>query len=309
MQRFLLHRSIQAVVTVIVVSVVVFLFVQASGDPASLMVPLDFATPESIELMREKLGLNRPLHVQYFSFMKGFWDGETVKSFRYDRPVLPIVIDGLKWTIVLAGSAIVIGVVLSIPLGTIAALNRGSLIDVVVRLVAVFGQSMPSFWVAMLLMLFIAVHLKLLPVSGLGVKNAILPIVTLSFFQTALLLRLFRSEMLEVIHADYIRTARAKGLSQFVVVYSHAFKNAAIPVVTMAGLQLSSLIQGAVVVEPIFAWPGLGFVMVNSVFLKDFPVVVGGALIAAAMGGRGEPGGGHPVRLSGPADPGELRRV
>ncbi len=283
MQRFLLHRSIQAVVTVIVVSVVVFLFVQASGDPASLMVPLDFATPESIELMREKLGLNRPLHVQYFSFMKGFWDGETVKSFRYDRPVLPIVIDGLKWTIVLAGSAIVIGVVLSIPLGTIAALNRGSLIDVVVRLVAVFGQSMPSFWVAMLLMLFIAVHLKLLPVSGLGVKNAILPIATLSFFQTALLLRLFRSEMLEVIHADYIRTARAKGLSQFVVVYSHAFKNAAIPVVTMAGLQLSSLIQGAVVVEPIFAWPGLGFVMVNSVFLKDFPVVVGGALIAAAM--------------------------
>ena len=114
-------------------------------------------------------------------------------------------------------------------------------------------------------------------------KNAILPIVTLSFFQTALLLRLFRSEMLEVIHADYIRTARAKGLSQFVVVYSHAFKNAAIPVVTMAGLQLSSLIQGAVVVEPIFAWPGLGFVMVNSVFLKDFPVVVGGALIAAGM--------------------------
>ncbi len=283
MQRFLLHRSIQAVATVIVVSVVVFLFVQASGDPASLMVPLDYATPESIELMREKLGLNRPLHVQYFSFMKGFWDGETVKSFRYDRPVLPIVIDGLKWTIVLAGSSIVIGVILSIPLGTIAALNRGSLVDVVVRLVAVFGQSMPSFWVAMLLMLFIAVHLKLLPVSGLGVKNAILPIVTLSFFQTALLLRLFRSEMLEVIHADYIRTARAKGLSQFVVVYSHAFKNAAIPVVTMAGLQLSSLIQGAVVVEPIFAWPGLGFVMVNSVFLKDFPVVVGGALIAAAM--------------------------
>ena len=283
MQRFLLHRSVQAVATVIIVSVVVFLFVQASGDPASLMVPLDYATPESIELMREKLGLNRPLHVQYFSFMKGFWDGETVKSFRYDRPVLPIVIDGLKWTIVLAGSSIAIGVVLSIPLGTIAALHRGSLVDVVVRLVAVFGQSMPSFWVAMLLMLFIAVHLKLLPVSGLGVKNAILPIVTLSFFQTALLLRLFRSEMLEVIHADYIRTARAKGLSQFVVVYSHAFKNAAIPVVTMAGLQLSSLIQGAVVVEPIFAWPGLGFVMVNSVFLKDFPVVVGGALIAAAM--------------------------
>ena len=142
---------------------------------------------------------------------------------------------------------------------------------------------MPSFWVALLLMLFISVKLQILPVSGLGVKQAILPIATLSFFQTALLLRLFRSEMLEVIHTDYIRTARAKGLRESVVVYRHAFKNAAIPVVTMVGLQLGGLIQGAVVVEPIFAWPGLGFVLVNSIFLRDFPVVIAGALIAAAL--------------------------
>lgn len=283
MYRFIAHRLVQAIGTILVVSIVIFMFVHASGDPAALLVPFDEATLDTIEQMRERLGLNRPLHIQYFTFMVGFWRSDNVKSFRYDEPVLTVIFRGLRWTLVLAGGAMFLGIVLAIPLGTYAALNRGSFIDVLVRVVAVFGQSMPSFWVAMLLMLFISVKLQILPVSGLGVKQAILPIVTLSFFQTALLLRLFRSEMLEVIHTDYIRTARAKGLRESVVVYRHAFKNAAIPVVTMMGLQLGGLIQGAVVVEPIFAWPGLGFVLVNSIFLRDFPVVIAGALIAAAL--------------------------
>lgn len=283
MYRFIAHRLVQAIGTILVVSIVIFMFVHASGDPAALLVPFDEATLDTIEQMRERLGLNRPLHIQYFTFMVGFWHSDNVKSFRYDEPVLTVIFRGLRWTLVLAGGAMFLGIVLAIPLGTYAALNRGSFIDVLVRVVAVFGQSMPSFWVAMLLMLFISVKLQILPVSGLGVKQAILPIATLSFFQTALLLRLFRSEMLEVIHTDYIRTARAKGLRESVVVYRHAFKNAAIPVVTMMGLQLGGLIQGAVVVEPIFAWPGLGFVLVNSIFLRDFPVVIAGALIAAAL--------------------------
>ncbi len=283
MYRFIAHRLVQAIGTILVVSIVIFIFVHASGDPAALLVPFDEATLDTIEQMRERLGLNRPLHIQYFTFMVGFWHSDNVKSFRYDEPVLTVIFRGLRWTLVLAGGAMFLGIVLAIPLGTYAALNRGSFIDVLVRVVAVFGQSMPSFWVAMLLMLFISVKLQILPVSGLGVKQAILPIATLSFFQTALLLRLFRSEMLEVIHTDYIRTARAKGLRESVVVYRHAFKNAAIPVVTMVGLQLGGLIQGAVVVEPIFAWPGLGFVLVNSIFLRDFPVVIAGALIAAAL--------------------------
>lgn len=283
MYRFIAHRLVQAIGTILVVSIVIFMFVHASGDPAALLVPFDEATLDTIEQMRERLGLNRPLHIQYFTFMVGFWHSDNVKSFRYDEPVLTVIFRGLRWTLVLAGGAMFLGIVLAIPLGTYAALNRGSFIDVLVRVVAVFGQSMPSFWVAMLLMLFISVKLQILPVSGLGVKQAILPIATLSFFQTALLLRLFRSEMLEVIHTDYIRTARAKGLRESVVVYRHAFKNAAIPVVTMVGLQLGGLIQGAVVVEPIFAWPGLGFVLVNSIFLRDFPVVIAGALIAAAL--------------------------
>ena len=282
MVRFIVDRTIQAFVTIFVVSVVVFLFVQASGDPAALLVP-ETASIDHIEEMRERLGLDRPIYVQYFTFMRDFWSGQSIRSFRYDQAVLGLTLGALKWTMVLAGGAMIISVLVAIPLGTIAALKRGSPIDLGIRIVAVFGQSMPSFWVAMLLMLFISVKLQWLPVSGLGWKNAILPMATLSFFQVAVLLRLFRSEMLEVIHQDYIRTAHSKGLQERVVVYRHAFKNAALPTLTLAGLQLSALVLGAVVVEPIFAWPGLGSLLVTSVFFRDFPVVVGASMIAAIL--------------------------
>ncbi len=282
MYQFISQRLLQALATIIVVSIVVFLFVHLSGDPSALLLP-DQATPEDIARLRAQLGLDRPLHIQYLAFMRDFWRGEALKSFRYDLPVLPLVLGALRWTLVLVGVAMLIAIVVAIPLGTVAALTRGSLLDVAIRVLAVFGQSMPSFWVAMMLMLFIAVKLKLLPVSGLGWRHAILPIATLTFFQIAVLLRLFRSEMLEVIHQDYIRTARVKGLGETAVVYRHAFKNTAIPVVTMVGLQFSTLVTGAVVTEPIFAWPGVGFLLVNSVFLRDYPVVVGAAMVAAII--------------------------
>lgn len=282
MYRFIAQRALQALLTVIVVSIVVFLFVQISGDPAALLVPEE-AGVDDIARMRHRLGLDRPLYVQYTLFMKDFLSGDTMKSFRYPQPLRPLLLSALRWTLVLAAGALVVSTALALPLGTIAALKRGSMLDVVIRIVAVFGQSMPSFWVAMLLMLIVAVKLKLLPVSGLGVKHAILPMATLAFFQVAVQLRLFRSEMLEVLHSDYIRTARAKGLHERMVVYRHAFRNAALPVLTMAGLQLSGLVLGAVVVEPIFAWPGLGHLMVVSVFSRDYPVVVGGAIVAAVV--------------------------
>jgi peptide/nickel transport system permease protein len=282
MYQFVTQRLLQALATIIVVSIVVFLFVHASGDPAALLLP-EQATPEDIANLRAQLGLDRPLYIQYLAFMKDFWRGEALKSFRYNLPALPLVLGALRWTLALVCGAMFISVVLAIPLGTLAALRRGSLVDVMIRVVAVFGQSMPSFWVAMLLMLFFAVRFRVLPVSGLGFKHAILPMATLAFFQVAVLLRLFRSEMLEVIHQDYIRTARSKGLREAIVVYRHAFKNAAIPVITMVGLQFAALVTGAVVTEPIFAWPGVGFLMVNAVFLKDYPVVVGAAIVAAVV--------------------------
>lgn len=282
MHRFVIQRVLQGMATIIVVSIVVFLFVQISGDPAALLVPEE-ASLEDIARMRARLGLDRPLYMQYFYFMKGFLLGADVASFRYFQPVLPLVLQALQWTLVLAGGALFASVVLALPLGMLAALKRGSVLDVVIRIVAVFGQSMPSFWVAMLLMLFFAVKLQIFPVSGLGLQNAVLPMTTLAFFQVAVLMRLFRSEVLEVLHQDYVRTARAKGLREALIVSRHVLKNALLPVITMAGLQLSNLVLGAVVVEPIFAWPGLGHLMVNSVFLRDYPVVVGGAIVAGIL--------------------------
>ena len=282
MKRFIVQRVIQAAVTVIVVSIVVFLFVQATGSATTLLLP-DEATVEDIARVRAELGLDRPLPIQYLRFMKGFFLDGSIESFVYAVPLVPLLLESLKWTLLLACGALVVALAISLPLGALAALRRGSVIDVAIRILTAVGQSMPSFWVAMLLMLYFSVELRLFPVSGLGWKHSVLPLATLAIFQVSSLLRLFRSEMLEVLHQDYVRTARAKGLKKATVVLRHAFKNAALPILTMAGLQLGSLVLGAVVVEPIFAWPGMGYLMVKSVFARDYPVVVGGTILAGVL--------------------------
>jgi peptide/nickel transport system permease protein len=282
MHRFIIERLIQSVVIVVVVSVIVFLFVHASGDPAALLVP-EQATAADAANYRKALGLDRPIYEQYVQFMSHFWFSVTVKSFRFQQPLLPLVLQHLKFTLILAALTIVASSLLAVPLGIFSALRRGSVMDVGIRLVAVMGQSMPIFWVAMLLMLILAVHLRLFPVSGVGVKNIVLPAMTLAFFQLAVLLRLVRSEMLEVMGQEYVRTARAKGVPELWVTIRHGLKNAAIPVITVMGLQFGALVQGAIVVEPIFAWPGLGWLLVESIAARDFPVVVAGAIIAAVF--------------------------
>jgi peptide/nickel transport system permease protein len=282
MHRFIIERLIQSVVIVVVVSVIVFLFVHASGDPAALLVP-EQATAADAANYRKALGLDRPIYEQYVQFMSHFWFSDTVKSFRFQQPLLPLVLQHLKFTLILAALTIVASSLLAVPLGIFSALRRGSVMDVGIRLVAIMGQSMPSFWVAMLLMLILAVHLRLFPVSGVGVKNIVLPAMTLAFFQLAVLLRLVRSEMLEVMGQEYVRTARAKGVPELWVTIRHGLKNAAIPVITVMGLQFGALVQGAIVVEPIFAWPGLGWLLVESIAARDFPVVVAGAIVAAVF--------------------------
>jgi ABC-type dipeptide/oligopeptide/nickel transport system permease component len=282
MPHFLLQRLMHSALTIFAVSVIVFLFVHASGDPSALLVP-EQATPEDVAQYRRALGLDRPLYEQYLHFMGNFWLSDTVKSFRFHQSLLPLILQHLKFTLILAGLTIVVSAGLAVPLGILAALRRGSALDVGIRVVAVMGQSLPSFWVAMLLMLILAVQLQLFPVSGLGIKNSVLPTITLAFFQVAVLLRLVRSEMLEVMSQDYIRTARAKGVAERWVTIQHALKNAAIPVITVMGLQFGALVQGAIVVEPIFAWPGLGWLLVESIAARDFPVVVAGAIIAAIL--------------------------
>ncbi len=282
MSRFIGRRLVQSVVTVLVVSVVVFLFMNLAGDPAILLLPPEAGTKE-LAKFRQELGLDRPAYVQYVTFMAKFWYSDTVKSFRYSDRLLPLVLSHLRWTLVLAGAALLIALLVAIPLGAIAALYRARVVDVIIRLVAVTGESVPSFCTGIVLMYVFAVQLAVLPVAGLGVKNAVLPVTTLAMFQVAVLLRLFRSELLEVFSQDYIRTARAKGLWERLVLTRHAFRNAAIPVLAMAGLLLNVLVLGAVVVEPMFAWPGLGWLLVQSVLTRDYPVVVGGATIAAVL--------------------------
>jgi len=282
MYRFIIQRLLQSAGIVVVVSLIVFLFVYASGDPAALLIP-EQATPAEAAQYRQALGLDRPIYQQYLQFMGNFWFSDTVKSFRFRQSLLPLVLQHLQVTLILAGLTIVVSSLIAVPLGILSALRRGSGLDVGIRVVAVLGQSMPSFWVAMLLMLVLAVHLHLFPVSGLGVQNAVLPTLTLAFFQIAILLRLVRSEMLEVMGQDYVRTARAKGVSELGVTIRHALKNAPIPVITVMGLQFGVLVQGAIVVEPIFAWPGLGWLLVEAIAARDFPVVVAGAIIAAGF--------------------------
>jgi len=282
MLQFVGRRLAQSLVTVFAVSVIVFIFMNLAGDPAILLLPPE-ANAADVQHLRRALGLDRPAYARYVSFMTQFWYSDQVKSFRYSDQLLPLILTHLQWTLVLAVTALAISLTIGIPLGTIAARNRARTIDVALRIIAVLGESVPAFVTAILLMLVFAVKFGVLPVAGLGVRHAILPVVTLVFLQVAVLMRLFRSELLEVFAQDYIRTARSKGLREWVVFTKHAFRNAAIPVLTMAGLLLNYLVLGAVVVEPIFAWPGLGWLIVQSVAARDYPVVVGGATVAAVL--------------------------
>jgi len=282
MTGFIGRRVAQGVLTIALVSAIVFIFMNVAGDPAILLLPPE-ANTRDIAQIRHALGLDRPLYVRYVSLMTGFWFNHQVKSFRYQDPLVPLILSHLERTLILAAASVTLSVSIAIPLGTLAALRRGSAVDAIVRVLTVLASSVPSFCSSIFLIYVFAVKLQLLPVFGLGVKNAVLPIAALSLFQVAILLRLFRSELLDVLTQDYIRTARAKGVPNRGTLVRHAFKNAAIPVLTMTGLLLNSLVLGAVVVEPIFAWPGMGWLLYQSVLGRDYPVVVGATMIAAII--------------------------
>ena len=266
--------------TMLAVSVMVFGFMSATGDASAILLPPE-ATDQDIADLRHRLGLDQPLPVQYAKFITNVWYGDTIRSFQFNTPVFPLVVRHLYFSLILVVAAITFSIVLSVPMGALAAYRRNSVIDVGIRLAAVLGQSMPVFWVAMLLILLFAVTLEVLPVAGVGLKNVILPTLSLSFFQVAVMTRLTRSELLEVLSQDYVRTARAKGLDERVVLGRHALRNAGIPIITIMGLQLAGLLGGAVVTETIFAWPGVGWLLFESISARDFPVVVAGVLIAA----------------------------
>ena len=266
----------------IVVLLVVFVCLLATGDPVEMLVPPE-ATERDKAMIRQAYGLDQPLVYQFGAFVWRAAHGDFGRSFFSDRPALTLVSERLPASIELAVASTLIAIVVGVPLGIVAAVKRGRLLDQLVIGVALLGQSVASFWLALMLILLFAVTLQWLPVSGRGEwTSLILPAAALSFWLLALLARLTRSEMLEVLDQDYIRTARAKGIGTLAILVRHALRNALIPLVTVTGVSLGWQLGGAVVIETVFAWPGLGTTLLEAVLRRDYPVVLAGVAVLSA---------------------------
>lgn len=280
---YILRRIGQALPVMLGVSVVAFLLLHLGGDPVRLMAPPD-TTAAELEQLRRAYGLDRPLPVQYRDFLGGVIRGDFGRSLRSGQDALGLALERLPATGKLAFAALAIALIGAFPLGTLAAIKQGTWIDQVVMLITLIGQSMPVFWLGVLLMLVFAVNLRVLPATGAGHgwRSLVLPAVTLGMFNMGRTARLFRSELLEVLHADYIRTARGKGLSERGVLFVHAMRNAIIPMITLIGLDLGALLAGSVITETIFAWPGIGRLAINAIYASDYPVVQSTVFLVAA---------------------------
>lgn len=282
MWRYVVRRVLLVIPVMLGVSLIVFLLMHFTpGDPALLMLG-ERATEEQLQALRQEMGLLEPLPVRYARFLGAALQGDLGRSYRSGRPVMTEVLSRLPATAELAVAAVVIAVLIGVPVGVLSAVRRYSLLDNAGMLLALLGASMPTFWLGLMLMLIFAVSLGWLPPSGRdGLLSLILPAVTLGANAVALITRMTRSSMLEVIGQDYVRTARAKGLPEKTVIYSHALRNALLPVVTVIGLQFGALLGGAVVTETVFAWPGAGRLAVEAIRAKDYPVVQGAVLLLA----------------------------
>jgi len=282
MSTFLVRRLLQSLIVLFGVSFVVFAILHLTGDPALVLLPPD-ASAEDVTRFREAMGFNDPFLVQYGRFLKGALQGDFGQSVRHGEPAFGLVVERMPATFELAGAALLLALCLSIPAGIVSAVRRNSPVDYVATVVALFGQSLPTFWLGIMLILLFSVQLQLLPSSGRGTpEHLILPALTLGLFTTARITRLTRSGMLEVLGQDYIRTARAKGVSDPPVVWKHALKNAAIPIVTIVGIELGTLLGGSVITETIFAWPGVGRLSVQAIANRDYPVVQAAVFLLAS---------------------------
>lgn len=282
MVRFILRRLLYMTPILFGVSVVIFCILHlVPGDPARLVAGLD-ATQEDVRIIRASLGLDRPLPVQYLSWLGNLFRGDLGRSTRTHRPVTQELRLTIPATVELTLCATAIAILIGVMAGTIAAVRRNSVFDYASMVVALLGVCTPSFWLGLMLMLVFAVKLDLLPTTGRGgLENLVLPAVTLGVGAAAIIARVTRSSMLEVLGMEYIRTAHAKGLSERAVVLRHAVKNAFIPVVTVIGLEFGSLLAGAVVTETVFAYPGVGWQLVEAIGFRDYPVIQGTLLVLA----------------------------
>ncbi|RDI94981.1 ABC transporter permease [Meiothermus sp. QL-1] len=282
MSTYIVRRLLAVLPTLLGVLLAVFLMVRlAPGDPAQLLAG-EFATPEALAEIRQRFGLDQPWHVQLGLYLAKVVQGDLGESVRTRKPVAYELSTYFPNTLQLTLGAMTVALLVGIPAGILAAIRPGTVFDLVAMLGALVGVSMPVFWFGLMAILIFAVQLGWFPVAGTGsLWHLVLPAVTLSTGTTAILARMTRSAMLEVLSQDYIRTARAKGLAGRVVIFKHALRNALIPVVTVAGLQFGTLLEGAVITETVFAWPGIGQLLVGSILARDYPVVQGAVLLIA----------------------------
>jgi peptide/nickel transport system permease protein len=274
MRRFIAGRLAQTALVVLLSLTAVFGMVRLAGDPVLLFMPMDIQAKDVNEY-RQRLGFNDPLIVQYGRFMKGALRGDFGESLRYRRDALGLVLERLPATLLLAGTALTMTVLIAVPLGIVTAVRRDSFVDHAGTLITVLGQATPGFWLGLMLIYFFAVQLRWLPTGGYGsVAHLVMPSLVLAAFYAARVARLTRSAVLDTLGEDYVLTARAKGLTERRVVGKHALRNSAIPIVTLAGLEAGQLLGGAVITETIFAWPGLGRLTVQALLNRDFPVVM-----------------------------------
>ncbi len=305
MTKFIIRRFINIVPALLGVSIIVFSAIHlAPGDPISLMAGEE-ASEETIQLIISQYGLDQPFHVQYFQWIGNALQGDFGTSIRFGRPVADLILGRLPASIELAFTAIVIGTLIAVPLGVLAAVKHSTWLDLSSMFVALIGVSIPNFWLGLMLLTFIALPIAFFPMFGReaglwegivsffstgslevflnGIRYLILPAIALGTAGGALVTRLTRSSLLEVLRQDYIYTARAKGLKESVVIYKHALKNAMMPVITVIGLRLGATIGGAIVTEVVFSWPGVGRLIVDGIGWRDFPLVQAGVLLIAIL--------------------------
>jgi peptide/nickel transport system permease protein len=284
MQRYIVKRLIQAVITLFFVSVIVFILGRLTGDPVALLLT-ETSTEEDRILLTKQLGLDKPLPEQYGIFIWNAIRGDLGRSVRGDRaPALELVLDRLPASVELAAVALIVTLLFGLPLGVLSAIKKGSILDVIGRMFALLGQSAPPFWIGIVAMYVFGVQLGLLPCAGYGrPEQFVLPVLAMSWFQTAAIMRLTRSSMLEVLDSEYIKLARIKGLSEAIVIWKHALRNSLLPVLTYSGTILGRMITAVVVIETVFAWPGIGRLAYEAVMQRDFPVVQAVVLVMAAL--------------------------
>jgi peptide/nickel transport system permease protein len=285
MARFLYQRILAGILTILVTTVAVSMLIHVvPGDPVQIMfAQSQGTTPEQLEEVRSRLGLDQPLVIQYITYMGRVLHGDLGTTIRGEQPVLELLLLRLPNTLILAASALVIAAAIGLTCGFVAAYRRGSWLDTTLMTTAIFGVSMPHFWLGLMLLFFFAVRLQWLPVAGNGFENLILPAATLGITNAAIIARLTRSSMIDVFNQDFIRTAYAKGLPKAMVLYNHALRAGLVPIVTMIGLQFTYMMGGAIVVENVFGWNGVGRMAIQAIFQRDYPLIQGFILMFAVI--------------------------